>query len=916
MPELINKRLWNSLRIIIALSILSIITSHEIEYSSSVCSHGQSLCGESLCYDPTTQYCNELGRIISCNDTCGSLCYDPSIQQCFNETICNLNQQLCVIRYDSDGYEYSTPVYRCYNPSYEACLNNYLCNYPTRSCDQRCLLNNQVCVNNITVCNVTKWYYNYEPNQIKLCSGVCYDTVIQQCINDSLQCVDDCFGSCYNSSLQQCLNGTICNLDEQLCVIKSYPPRYQCYNTLSYKCLNGTLCYINQELCTIKYDFYGNEYTTPIYQCYNPSYEACFNNYLCNYPSRSCHQQCLLNTQVCVNNITICNVTTDYYNYEPNQIKLCNSSCYDSSIQQCINNSVECIDICGSQCYNASTKQCLNGTICHFGEELCVVKYDLYGYEHPLPVYSCYNSSIQACLNNSLCNYPSRSCNGQCLLYNQVCANNITICQVTNSYSYYEPDQIKLCNGICYDSIVERCDDGHIECINDCCGTCYNPSLKQCLNGSVCNIGEELCVVKYNSWDGDKYNFPQFQCYNPFYQVCMNNSLCYSDRICRQQCLRSNQICVNNITICNVTTDYYNYEPNQIKLCNGVCYDSVIEQCTNDSIRCISGNCSGLCYDSTAKQCFNGTICDLDEQLCVIKYDYWDGHAYDFPEYVCYDPSYSTCLNNSLCSYPYEVCDHQCLRYTQVCVNNVTICDLTDRYNNFAFDEIKLCNGICYNSTSGQCIDGSIRCISGNCSGSCYNMTSERCLNGTVCDLNEDLCLIKYNIFGGYVYDPPHPYCYDSSEYTCFNNTLCHNQYGTCNQQCLQYNQICVNNDTICNIPDWYDKYEPNQIKLCNGICYHSAIQRCINGILIDCTPSWSFERCEYEAVDCLQYGNTTLLSTLTPPTTKLTSSSFSSSSEIPTTIPSYASSIYIQFNCLHISLIVVVQMLNTNFLF
>ena len=466
MPELINKRLWNSLRIIIALLIPSIITSHEIEYSSSVCSHGQSLCGESLCYDPTTQYCNELGRIISCNDTCGSLCYDPSIQRCFNETI----------------------------------------------------------------------------------------------------------------------------------------------------------CYIDQELCTIKYDLYGNEYTTPIYQCYNPSYEACFNNYLCDYPTRSCHQQCLLNKQVCVNNITICNVTTDYYNYEPNQIKLCNSSCYDSSIQQCINNSVECIDICGSQCYNASAKQCLNGTICHFGEELCVVKYDLYGYEHPLPVYSCYNSSIQACLNNSLCNYPSRSCNGQCLLYNQVCANNITICQVTNSYSYYEPDQIKLCNGICYDSILERCDDGHIECINDCCGTCYNPSLKQCLNGSVCNIGEELCVVKYNSWDGDKYDFPQFQCYNPFYQVCMNNSLCNSDRICRQQCLRSNnQICVNNVTICNVTTDYYNYEPNQIKLCNGVCYDSVIEQCINDSIRCISGNCSGLCYDLTVKQCFNGTICDLDEQLCVIN---------------------------------------------------------------------------------------------------------------------------------------------------------------------------------------------------------------------------------------------------------------------------------------------------------
>ena len=123
---------------------------------------------------------------------------------------------------------------------------------------------------------------------------------------------------------------------------------------------------------------------------------------------------------------------------------------------------------------------------------------------------------------------------------------------------------------------------------------------------------------------------------------------------------------------------------------------------------------------------------------------------------------------------------------------------------------------------------------------------------------------------------------------------------------------------TTCNIPDsdWYDKYEPNKIKLCNGICYDSAIQRCINGILIDCTPSWSFERCKYEAIDCLQYGNTTLLSTLTPPTTKLTSSSLSSSSEIPTTTPSYASSIYIQFSCLHISLIVVVQMLNTNFLF
>ncbi|CAF3899853.1 unnamed protein product, partial [Rotaria sp. Silwood1] len=160
------------------------------------------------------------------------------------------------------GYQYNSSFYQCYNPTYQACFNNSVCDHPSRSCNQRCLRYNELCVDNMTVCNTTNWYYNYQVSQMKSCNGMCYDAGVYKCTNGTIQCINNCSGVCYNSSSQQCLNGTLCSLSQQFCLVK--------YDST-----------------------YGYQYNPPFYQCYNPTYQACFNNSLCDHPSRSCNQRCL-----------------------------------------------------------------------------------------------------------------------------------------------------------------------------------------------------------------------------------------------------------------------------------------------------------------------------------------------------------------------------------------------------------------------------------------------------------------------------------------------------------------------------------------------------------------------------------------------------------------------------------------------
>lgn len=397
--------------------------------------------------------------------------------------------------------------------------------------------------------------------------------------------------------------------------------------------------------------------------------------------------------------------------------------CYDPTIQNCTKTEiVQCLNKCGYYCYNSELQQCLNGTICGINDGLCAVKYTSFGYTYGQPIHQCYNRSHQVCLNNSLCLYPSETCNQQCLRYNQVCVDNTTICNVTGRGSRYLPGQIKLCNGVCYDSTIRNCVGGSVQCIDGTCSDrCYNSSSKQCLNGTICNLGEQICAVKYDIL-GNTHASLHYECYNSSHEVCINYTSCDSSRLCNQQCLLYNQVCVDNNKICNVTDWYDDYEPNQIKLCNGTCYDSAIKQCVNDSVQCITGNCSGICYNSSLQQCLNGKLCNLNEKSCTIRYNSY-GLYYSSPVYQCYNPSNQTCMNNTLCDNPSQTCNQQCLRYNEACFNNVTICHITGTYDGNKAHQIKLCNNVCYNSTIEECVDEyKVRCIkepySQNCTGS------------------------------------------------------------------------------------------------------------------------------------------------------------------------------------------------------
>ncbi|CAF1424508.1 unnamed protein product [Adineta steineri] len=55
--------------------------------SIKICPSSQSLCGESICYDPAIQNCTELDKIVQCIGICGNQCYNPNTHQCFNGTL-------------------------------------------------------------------------------------------------------------------------------------------------------------------------------------------------------------------------------------------------------------------------------------------------------------------------------------------------------------------------------------------------------------------------------------------------------------------------------------------------------------------------------------------------------------------------------------------------------------------------------------------------------------------------------------------------------------------------------------------------------------------------------------------------------------------------------------------------------------
>lgn len=261
------------------------VQSQSAELASVTCSGSELLCGRSICYDPATQYCTEFGTIIQCIGVC--------VNQCFNGTVCRLSQQLCIIKYQS-SYEsiYNPPIYQCYDPSYYACFNNTFCQHPYRSCNQQCLRNNQVCVNNVTVCNVTNgYYYDYKADQIKLCSGACYDSETQECVGDSVHCIRD-------PSIQKCIDQST-NSPQFPNTTTTISTTIVSATTTTNAPASSTCCPAKQ--CTVDADCCAHDTECQCYRHNNQDYGSCLNPYIQPICAEGCpvQEQCKKDTDCC-----------------------------------------------------------------------------------------------------------------------------------------------------------------------------------------------------------------------------------------------------------------------------------------------------------------------------------------------------------------------------------------------------------------------------------------------------------------------------------------------------------------------------------------------------------------------------------------------------------------------------------------
>ncbi|CAF1630556.1 unnamed protein product, partial [Adineta ricciae] len=127
----------------------------------------------------------------------------------------------------------------------------------------------------------------------------------------------------------------------------------------------------------------------------------------------------------------------------------------------------------------------------------------------------------------------------------------------------------------------------------------------------------------------------------------------------------------------------------------------------------------------------------------------------------------------------------------------------------------------CYDpNTQGCSASGSnIQCIN-SCNGICYS-SSQYCYNNTkVCNIEESVCNVKtYTYFQSY---PIGLNCYNSSQLTCGNDTLCSPLYACGHNKCYDNaTSICFSeNSTVCPIGN----------HLCDGVCYNPQSQYCVGG--------------------------------------------------------------------------------------
>ncbi len=485
----------------------------------------------------------------------------------------------------------------------------------------------------------------------------------------------------------------------------------------------------------------------------------------------------------------------------------------------------------------------------------------------------------------------------------------------------------------CYDPSIQGCTNAVVQCKNSCNGICYSDSQYCYNNTKICNNGELICDVKYYSILSSLSLGPT--CYNSSQSSCRNNTLCYPEYSCGTQCLPdSTTVCVNNQTIC-YGFSFFSYYPNtntsvglcgpqqqcydnttsvclngtticqglNSKLCGTNCFNPDTQVCTNGNIQCINNSCNGICY-SNSQYCYNNTIiCNNGELVCDVE-NYSPGTSVLFGS-TCYNSSQSSCRSNTLC-YPEYSCGTQCLHSsTAVCVNNQTICYEFSFFSYYPYTNTtvgicgpqqqcydnttsvclngntvcqglnsKLCGTNCFNPDTQVCTNGNIQCINNSCNGICYS-NSQYCYNNTIiCNNGELVCDVEHYSPGASVLFGST--CYNSSQSSCRNNTLCYPQYS-CGTQCLHgLTAVCVNNQTICYgfyISSYYPYTNatvgicgpqkrcysttasiclgnsstvcPIGNQLCSGVCYNPQTQYCISGnYTIYCLNNSSSSNC------------------------------------------------------------------------
>ena len=144
-------------------------------------------------------------------------------------------------------------------------------------------------------------------------------------------------------------------------------------------------------------------------------------------------------------------------------------------------------------------------------------------------------------------------------------------------------------------------------------------------------------------------------------------------------------------------------------------------------------------------------------------------------------------------------------------------------------------SGGCYDPTIQACADNNatIQCLN-SCNGICFP-DFQYCYNNTkICYKNESVCNVKTS--GSFSSSGLGLQCYDPSQLSCYNGTLCYNRY-VCGAQCLtKRNTACAKNQTICFGFDYYEYSRGDRyLDLCGPQqkCYDATRNVCLNETIV-----------------------------------------------------------------------------------